>query len=647
MKKTNAFFTRIGLVLALLAMHTCLSAQGVVRATLPPIILQTVEKDIEILDSSRLEVPLDTVLILFKGQSTPHVVRNGRTTMPYNFPQQETLTIVYEDTTLSLPVRPIPLWTSILPPLLAILMAFVIKEVYTSLSIGVLSGAAIIAYYQGTSAIWAVFVGILRIIDTYVIATLIDTGHAQVIVFLLLIGSTVAIVSLNGGMKGLVNWLSKFAKTPRSGQLVTFLMDICIFFDDYANTLVVGSTMRPLAKSLRISKEKLAFIVDSTAAPVGALALITTWIGAELSYIQEGLDVIGVSESAYGLFIASIPCRFYPIFMLAFVLLIAISGRDYGPMYQAERMAHLGLEQEGNDSQSNTSDADIEPDAGVKSRWYNAVIPIGVLIGVTVVGIFVTGYTPEVWSDTTTGFGSKIMSTVGAADSYTALLWSSISSTLVAIILTALQRVLSFEKCMHGMMVGFKMMLPAVIVLVLAWTLAQMTKHLHTAEFVSRALIEWQVTPLLLPALTFILAGIIAFSTGTSWGTMAILYPLVIPVSWQLSASVGMDHEASMNLLMNVISCILAGAVMGDHCSPISDTTIMSSTSAGCNHLAHVRTQMPYALTVSAVALVVGIIPSSLGVPNWLSLIVGIVVLWLIIRFWGRNPRAEETANSK
>lgn len=449
----------------------------------------------------------------------------------------------------------------------------------------------------------------------------------------MLIGSTVAIVSLNGGMKGLVRWLSKYAKSPRSGQLVTFAMDLCIFFDDYANTLVVGSTMRPLAKKLRISKEKLSFIVDSTAAPVGALALVTTWIGAELSYIEEGVRALGIDASPYSLFIASIPYRFYPIFMLCFVIIIALMGRDYGPMLRAERRARRG---QGYDDETLGRDADseIEPDASIEGRWYNAVIPIGALIIGTVIGILVTGYSAEVWGSDKS-FWSKIMTTVGGADSYVALLWASIASTITAIALTSLQKILSFRQSMEAMMVGFKIMLPATVVLILAWTLALMTHHMHTADFVSRVLIEWNVTPLLLPALTFVLAIIIAFSTGTSWGTMAILYPLVLPVTWQLTASAGFDYDGAMGVLLNVISCILAGAVMGDHCSPISDTTIMSSTSTGCNHLEHVRTQMPYALTVGGVSLV-WIVFSSVGVPAWILLIAGVAALWAIVRFVGK-----------
>lgn len=604
----------------------------------PKIILQHIEGDLTFTDPARLEVPSDTVVVSINGKAQSVIVEKGVTTVPYKFEGQEELQIVYDSQSLpSVPVRPIPLWLSILPPLIAIVMAFLIKEVYSSLFTGILVAAAIIAYYNGANAFLAIFVGILDIVDTYVITTISDSGHTSVIVFLMLIGATVAIVSLNGGMKGLVGWLSKHAKTPRSGQIVTFIMDICIFFDDYANTLVVGSTMRPLAKKLRVSKEKLAFIVDSTAAPVGALALVTTWIGAELSYIEEGVKVIGIDESPYSLFIASIPYRFYPIFMLSFVLIIALTGRDYGPMFHAEQRARRG-EGYADETLGRNADSEIEPNASIEGKWYNAVVPILVLIIGTVIGIVVTGYSADVWA-TDKSFGSKLMTTVGGADSYVALLWSSIASTIVAIVMTSIQKVLNFRQSMEAMMVGFKIMLPATVVLILAWTLALMTKYMHTADFVSSALIEWNVTPLLLPALTFVLAVIIAFSTGSSWGTMAILYPLVLPVTWHLTSNAGYAYNDGMTVLLDVISCILAGAVMGDHCSPISDTTIMSSTSTGCNHLEHVRTQMPYALTVGGVSLV-WIIFSSLGVPAWLLLILGIVALWTVVRFVGKRVEA-------
>lgn len=628
-----------GLPSALKAQDNAGETLAEVEVTMPKVILRDLEQTITLTDAALADSVAVNRSVTLNGLEQVTTFRFGKAEIKYQFPEKEEVKVIYQGATSTHPVHPIPLWLSILPPLIAILMAFVLKEVYSSLFVGSLIGATIIAYYGGASALAAPFVGILDIVDTYIIETVSDSGNASVIVFLLLIGSTVALVSLNGGMRGLVRWLSKYAKSPRSGQFATFCMDICIFFDDYANTLVVGSTMRPVARSLNISKEKLSFIVDSTAAPVAALALITTWIGAELSYIEKGLLMVGIEESPYAVFIASIPYRFYPILMLCMVLFIIGMGRDYGPMLKAERLARGvsdGAEGDVPTGAGVEADSEIEPDSSIEGKWYNAVIPVGVLIVVTVIGIFVTGYDASIWSDSSKSFGSKLMASVGGADSYVALLWASICSTITAIIVTASQRILSFEKTMEGMMTGFKIMIPATIVLVLAWTLALMTQYLHTADFVSSALIKWNLPLFVMPVMTFILAGIIAFSTGTSWGTMAILYPLLLPVTWQLAMNGGLDYARGMDAMLNVVSCILAGAVMGDHCSPISDTTIMSSSSTGCNHIEHVRTQIPYALTVGGIS-VVCILLYSLGVTNWIVLPVGIAGVGCAVRFFGKK----------
>lgn len=617
----------------------------VLEVRLPRIVMRNLEQQISLKDPSLADSVAVNRAVQLNGVEQELTFRFGQAFLTYLFPHKEEIVVVYQGQTTRQPVNPIPLWLSIIPPLLAIVMAFLIKEVYSSLFLGVLSGATIVSYYSGVSALLAPFAAILDIMDTYVIETVVDWGHASVIVFLMLIGATVALVSLNGGMRGMVRWLSRYAKNPRSGQLITFVMDLCIFFDDYANTLVVGSTMRPLARELRISKEKLAFVVDSTAAPVAALALITTWIGVELSYIEEGLKIVGITDSPYSIFITSIPFRFYPMLMLLMVVLIAYMGRDYGPMLKAERAARQGVSDSGAGvGRGVEADSVIEPDPNLKGKGYNAIVPILVLITITIIGIFVTGYDEAIWSDREATFWSKMLGSVGGADSYVALLWASISSTIVAIIMTVAQKILSFDKAMDAMLTGFKIMLPAVMVLVLAWTLAGMTSYLHTADFVASALISWNMTPLLLPALTFILAAIIAFSTGTSWGTMAILYPLVLPVTWTLAGNAGYEHAEAMRILLNVVSCILAGAVMGDHCSPISDTSIMSSSSTGCNHLAHVRTQMPYALTIGGISLVC-IILSTIGIPGWIVLPVGMVLVWLVVRFVGKPvDEVEESA---
>lgn len=520
-----------------------------------------------------------------------------------------------------------PLWLSILPPLIAIVMALVAKEVISSLFFGVLVGAFIMALYSGHAPVEALGGGLLRTVDTYVVGALFEYEHIQIIVFTLLIGGMVRLITANGGMRGVVNWLSKRARSARSGQLMTFIMDLCVFFDDYSNTLVVGNTMRPIADKLKISREKLSYIVDSTSAPVVAIAFVTTWIGAELSYIQDGLDVIGLEENAYFVFINSLKYSFYPILTLGFVLMLIYSQRDYGPMLKAERKARMA-------TPTNSENIDNQQE---NAHIIDALIPLLVLIFGTIIGLFVTGYKSEIWHDPNYGLLPKISATIGEANSYLALIWSSLLSLLTAIVLTLRRGTMIFTKIIEEMIEGIKTMFNAVLILTMAWSISLITNDMHTAEFVSQLLLKWSLSPVLVPMLTFILAALIGFSTGTSWGTMAILYPLILPASWMLCVNAGMSVDATMPLFYNVVASVLAGAVMGDHCSPISDTTIMSSLASGCDHLQHVGTQMPYALTVGCVAVFIGVLPTALGLPSWIAFLMGLAVLAVIVRFVGKK----------
>ncbi len=523
-------------------------------------------------------------------------------------------------------VGPMPLWMSVLPPLVAIVMALLIKEVISSLFVGILIGTFLMAYYGGASPAGALGGGLLRVVDTYVVGSLFNADHVTIIVFTLIIGGMVRIITANGGMQGVVNWLSRRARGPRSGQLMTFLMDLCIFFDDYSNTLVVGNTMRPIADKLKVSREKLSYIVDSTSAPVVAVAFVTTWIGAELSYIQDGINVIGLDVSAYSVFFHSLAYSFYPFLTLGFVLMIIFSGRDYGPMLKAERKAR----------QASSMETEMIDSVAKPAHIIDALIPLAVLVFGTIISLVVTGYDASVWQSGQ-GFFSKLSATIGSANSYLALLWASVLSLLTAIVMTMLRGNLAFGKIMEEMVEGFKVMFNAVLILTMAWSIALLTKDMHTAEFVSQLLVQWSLSPAVVPVLTFLLAAMIGFSTGTSWGTMAILYPLILPSSWLLCQEQGLSMEATMPLFYNVVASVLAGSVMGDHCSPISDTTIMSSLASSCNHMQHVRTQMPYALTVGGVAMLIGVLPTALGLPSWAAFLAGFLVLFLIVRFVGKK----------
>ena len=577
-------------------------------------------------------------------------------------------------------VRNIPLWLSVVPPLIAILLALVFKEVVSSLFVGILSGAFIAgglridSFYYLLRNLWEVSAG-------YFIRALNDSGHLSVILFSLLIGGMVAIISRNGGMAGVVRRLSVLAKDRVSAQFSTYLLGIAIFFDDYANTLIVGNTMRQVTDRFGVSREKLAYLVDATAAPIASVAFITTWIGAELGYIQSGIEAIPdfpISTTPYAIFLESLKYSFYPVMTLLFMAMLIKSRRDYGPMLKAEqrdlgafaktRLARTSptADADGDVLATGIDEGEFSPVANAPLQARNALLPVLTVIGVTVFGLIDTGMSAagaelaaqglpasgygDVWAGLGAadgaGFFRKLGLLIGSSDSYVALLWASLSGVLVALAITLGRRIMTLEKSMESMLHGFGTMLPALVILTLAWSLAAVTEDLHTATFLTEAL-QGNIAPTLLPAIIFVLAAFISFSTGSSWSTMAILYPIAIPTTWAVAMAAGLDVDHSFALLLNVVSTVLAASVLGDHCSPISDTTILSSLASNCDHLQHVRTQLPYALTVGAVALVANLISAVLG-GGWLLsalLLLGSgVVFYGVLRYFGKEVEPLEVA---
>jgi len=583
------------------------------------------------------ERPLPVVV---NGKNDTLFFKKGMSTLEYTPVKKEKITINFPGKKVTKQVNPVPLWLSILPPLFAILIALVFKEVFSALFLGILLGTFIMYIYQGFNMFLSFFKGLFAIIDTYVLQSLTDPGHVSIIVFSLLIGGMVNVITRNGGMKGIVNILSRYANTPRSGQFVTWLLGIAIFFDDYANTLVVGNTMRPVTDKLKISREKLAYLVDSTAAPIAAIAFVTTWIGAELSYIQNGINTLQIDESPYNVFINSLSYSFYPLFTLSFILILIFTRKDFGPMLQEEKRTRLEIisgKKETAESSFSYNIDDLKMVAGATPRWYNAGIPVFIVIFGTFSGLLYTGWDPAVWNNNELAFTTKLSEIIGNSDSYLALLWSSLLGLLGAVGLTLSQRIMHLKDTVESIIQGFKTMLTAIIILVLAWSLALITEHMHTADFISRSLIEFNISPYFVPTLTFILGALVAFSTGSSWGTMAILYPLILPASWMIAEKFNLDYESSLSIFHNVVASVLAGSVLGDHCSPISDTTILSSLASSCNHIDHVRTQLPYALTVGSVAIVAGVLPAAFGVPSYILFPAGILLMILIVKLVGRR----------
>jgi len=547
--------------------------------------------------------------------------------------------------------RAIPFWYGIVPPLLAILFALVFKEVFTALILGLLSGTWMMAYFGGSGIFGALGKGLLRITDTYVIQTLTNSDHMAIIAFSLMIGGMVHIITRNGGMQGVIMLIMKVTGTRRSTMLSTWVMGLVLFFDDYANTLVVGNTMRPLSDRMNISREKLSYIVDSTAAPVAAVAFVTTWIGAELSYIKDALEVIGqgsapaVESSPYGVFLNSLAYAFYPFLALAFVGMVIWMGRDFGAMYTAEkRVLQQGVTGVGNNTEGvSGGNAPEVGGAGssfgvreIRPRVWNALLPVMALVGGAFAGLIFTGLESTTW-DSGRGFASNLSEVIGQADTFRALLWASFGSLMLAVLLTVSQRVLTLRQTTDSMTDGFKTMLNAIIILVLAWSLALVTKQLHTAEFLSHLILQSELTPRLIPVITFLLAAGVAFSTGSSWSTMAILFPLLLPTSWNLFHEYQMDQATAMMLFHATVASVLAGSVMGDHCSPISDTTILSSLATQCNHIDHVKTQMPYALTTGAIAAGAGVVPVSFGLHPAAAFLIALALAWGTIRWFGKK----------
>ncbi|WP_282014356.1 Na+/H+ antiporter NhaC family protein [Marinifilum flexuosum] len=604
---------------------------------LPKIIIADIPSELTLHLKNENHLKNDSVLVKINGNIVWAQAEQNQLKLPFVFKGSDIVQVSISQQTQEKKYKAIPLWMSILPPLIAILIALIFKEVFSALFVGLFSGTLIIFGYQDISFFSAFFKAIFAISDTYIIQSLADTGHISIIVFSMLIGAMVNLITQNGGMQGVVNKLSRFANSSRSGQFVTWLLGVLIFFDDYANTLVVGNTMRPVTDKLKVSREKLAYIVDSTAAPVASIAMITTWIGIELSYIQSATVQINIDESPYSIFLNSLPTRFYPFFTLFFILMIVIMKKDFGPMYKAEQRAKSEEKYSKVNKHSNDEIESIEISPEIPTRWYNAGIPVMVVIFGTFAGLIYTGWNGNIWDDSSISFGTKLSHIIGASDSYLALLWSSISAVLVASALSIGQRILSLKKTVDALAKGFKTMLTAILILILAWALADITKDLHTADFISKILIATEVPPEFLPTFTFILSALIAFSTGSSWGTMAILYPLILPASWALCHSAGMLDAESMNIFYITVSAILAGSVLGDHCSPISDTTILSSLASSCNHIEHVRTQLPYALTVGSVAIILGLLPAAYGISSWILIPLGFITLFLIVKFLGKR----------
>ena len=594
------------------------------------------------LDESQASVPFRIVSASGRELASGMLVPGGAV-------EVADLSLVREDLPLSvrvgddapdvIPVEPrfYPGWVSLLPPLIAIALALIFHEVVVSLFLGVWLGALI---YAGLNPVTAT----LRAIDSFILPALYDPDHVAIIVFSMLLGGMVGVVSRSGGTRGIVEAVSPLATTPRRAQLATYLSGLAIFFDDYANTLIVGNTMRPITDRLKVSREKLAYIVDSTAAPVAAIVFVSTWVGFEISLIGDGLriaasqstsaETAAVLESAspFSVFINSIPYLFYPILALVMVALIIFTQRDFGPMHAAENRASRGegLYRDGAMLMVDTEGTEMEPPDDAPRRWYNAALPVLTVIVVVLLGLYLDGKGKLGAED------GSLLDIFGAANPFNALLWGSLWGCLVAIGLAVGQRILSVQAAIRGWIAGIRAMMLAFVILGLAWSLGEVTEVLGTAPYLT-GLISDSLPVAALPGIVFVTAALVAFATGTSWATMAILVPLVIPLAVAMGGGMDLSGGVYNPHLLAATAAVLAGAIWGDHCSPISDTTVLSSMASACDHVDHVRTQLPYAVVVALVALLAGNVLVGFGIPVFVSYILGILCLFLVLRLVGRH----------
>ncbi len=393
--------------------------------------------------------------------------------------------------------------------------------------------------------------------------------------------------------------------------------------------------MRPVTDKMRISREKLSFIVDATAAPVASVFIVSSWIGFEVGLIQHGLHSIGSMENAYDVFIQTIPYRFYPIGMIIFVFLIAYFQRDFGPMYHAEQRA---VKEGKISNDESTSSKDLTEASEMfgnddKAKWFNGVIPILIIVLGTIAGLIYTGINSLHQQGI---YDYNIRDIIGNSDSYVSLIWASFGACIVAAVMIISQRIMNLSDTIDAWFLGIRSMLLAVIILTLAWAIGNITQEIKTADYII-SMISDTINPRFLPVLVFLVCAITSFATGTSWGTMAIMMPIVIPLSFSVSSLYHYDPVNSDIILHGVISSVLAGCVFGDHCSPISDTTILSSMASACNHVDHVRTQLPYAILVAVIGMSVGDIPTAFGFSPYLSILIMTIILIAVLFLVGKK----------
>lgn len=514
---------------------------------------------------------------------------------------------------------------SLLTPFIAIVLSFITKQVVLSLATAVFVGATIIN--SGN-----LFTGFLRMCDTYFVGTVADSWNASLMLFILAVGGMIAVMSRMGGMQAMAVAMAKKAQGSKNVLVMTWVLGIIIFFEDIANSLIVGPTMRPVSDEAKISREKLSYVIDSTAGPVTDMAPISSWVAHEIGMIALAFTSIGMeAANVYGIFLQTIPYRFYNIFAIAMVIIVVLMQRDYGPMYKAEKRTRLTgkLYADGAKPMMSKELDAMNVAEGAPLRIRNAAIPILVFILVTIAALWYTGGGMDA------GFTLEgIAMAFGNTDAASSILYSVIFTSVLCIVMAVAQKIMTLKEAIDVWLSGCRELLFTVTILLLAWSTGGVMSDLGTGAYIS-GLVGGSIPGILLPMILFGISCLMAFSTGTSYGTSGIMIPIAFPIA------VGIAGGEVGDLAIVTIAAVTCGAIFGDHCSPISDTTIMSSMGSASDLMDHVKTQIPYAITVAAVAAI-GFILAAAGVSPLIILPLGIVILIGIVRLVGKSTKLED-----
>ena len=533
------------------------------------------------------------------------------------------------------------MWHSVIPPVLAIVLAFLTRRVLPSLGIAILSGG-LLSHVPRDPASAAAWLEGFKTAGTHVTATVTDTTYLLILAFVPPIFVMIEILIASGGFRGIIVWLLRWIKGRKSAQAATALMGILCFIDDYTNAIVVGSMMQPITDRFRVSREKLAFIVDATSAPIAGVAVISTWIAYEVGLLSQIGGELGIEKSGYSMFFDALSFRFYCLLMIAFVFVHILMGCDFGPMKAAQERAHAKGPPEENAGQKTKGPNSSSDESG---RAINALVPLAGLVLFHLMGLWFDGTTKlrndmQQWQTQSLTNVAQDMpakpvdietlspvswvywrEVIGHAENTPlVLLCASSFGLTLALILSQLFGSLSKPVIIHCFKRGVRRAMIPFVILILAWSLKNCCDNLRTGEFLT-TILAGRVPSYLFPPILFLVASVTSFATGTSYGTMAILMPTAIPIAFAI------DGQSYGLTTMISLGAVLDGAIFGDHCSPISDTTIMSSIASSCNLIDHVRTQLPYSLFVAALALLCAYVPSALGLaPGW-SLLLSVTIM--------------------